>query len=88
MNPLIERMAARTGFSKKACGLAVAHFADDMTYLLGMTGECRIPGFGTLKVTERPARKGRNPATGEVIDIPAKRVITFRPAKALKDAIG
>jgi DNA-binding protein HU-beta len=46
-----------------------------------------IPGLGKLILVKRNARKGRNPATGEVINIPAKKVVKFRVAKAAKDAI-
>lgn len=44
-------------------------------------------GFGKFIVNERKARKGRNPATGETIDIAAKNAVAFKPAKALKDAV-
>ena len=47
----------------------------------------KIPGFGQFKVRDRAARIGRNPATGEPVKIPAKRVFKFIPAKALKDAV-
>ncbi len=46
-----------------------------------------ISGFGTFKVTERPARKGRNPRTGEEIQIPARNAVTFKPYNKLKDSI-
>ncbi len=46
-----------------------------------------LPGFGKLVLVKRKARKGRNPATGETIKIPAKTVVKFRIAKACKDAI-
>jgi DNA-binding protein HU-beta len=46
-----------------------------------------LPGIGTMKVVDRPARIGRNPKTGEKIDIPAKKAIKFRAVKALKDAV-
>ncbi|MBI3456998.1 MAG: HU family DNA-binding protein [Candidatus Rokubacteria bacterium] len=46
-----------------------------------------VPGFGKLVLRNRKARMGRNPQTGEAIKIPAKRVVRFRVAKALKDAI-
>lgn len=49
--------------------------------------EVRIPDFGTFKVADRKAREGRNPATGETINIPASRVPKFTPAKGLKDAL-
>ncbi len=44
-------------------------------------------GFGTFRVVERPARKGRNPRTGKTIEIPAKKVVKFIPGKALKERI-
>lgn len=44
-------------------------------------------GFGKFETKERAARKGRNPATGESIDIAAKNAVTFKPAKALKEAV-
>ena len=50
-------------------------------------GEVRIPDFGTFKVTKRKAREGRNPSTGQTIQIPASKVPKFTPAKGLKDAL-
>jgi DNA-binding protein HU-beta len=50
-------------------------------------GEISLPGIGKLKVSERPARTGRNPQTGKAIQIAAKRVVKYVPAKALTDAI-
>lgn len=49
--------------------------------------EVSIPGFGKFKVTDRPAREGRNPATGEAIQIAASRKAAFAPAKQLKDKL-
>jgi DNA-binding protein HU-beta len=46
-----------------------------------------ISGFGSFKVVERAARKGRNPRTGEGIDIPASRAVKFTPSKALKESV-
>lgn len=46
-----------------------------------------IPGFGIFTSKERPAHIGRNPATGESVEIPAKRVVVFKPSKALKDLL-
>lgn len=46
-----------------------------------------LPGLGKLVLVDRKARQGRNPATGEIIQIPAKRVVKFRVAKAAKEAI-
>ena len=49
--------------------------------------ELTLPGIGKVTVKDRPARTGRNPATGEAIEIPAKRAVRLVPAKVLKDAL-
>ncbi|PVZ11253.1 MULTISPECIES: HU family DNA-binding protein [unclassified Pseudomonas] len=49
--------------------------------------EITLPGIGKLKIAERPARTGRNPSTGAAIEIAAKKVVKFVPAKALTDAV-
>jgi DNA-binding protein HU-beta len=49
--------------------------------------EITLPGIGKLKITERPARSGRNPSTGAAIEIAAKKVVKFVPAKVLTDAV-
>ena len=50
-------------------------------------GEFVLPGFGKLVLSERKAREGRNPATGETIQIPAKTTLKFRLGKAMKDSV-
>jgi DNA-binding protein HU-beta len=78
-------MAERTGLTKKE----VAAFMDELCKLAydeaknGFT----FPGIGKLVLVDRKARTGRNPATGETIQIPAKKVVKFRVAKACKEAI-
>lgn len=82
---LIATLAEDTGLPKKE----VAAFLENLANLayknakLGFT----IPGLGKLELKARKARMGRNPATGETIKIPAKKVVKFRVAKACKDAI-
>ena len=49
--------------------------------------EVSLPGFGKFKVQDKPARTGRNPRTGESVDIAATKKLAFQPAKALKDAL-
>jgi DNA-binding protein HU-beta len=49
--------------------------------------EITLPGIGKLKITERPARTGRNPSTGAAIEIAAKKVVKFVPAKVLSDSV-
>ena len=58
---------------------------DDIRTALKEKGQVTIRGFGTFTVKTRAARKGRNPATGEPVDIPAQDTIHFKPSKALKD---
>lgn len=82
---IIATLAEKTDLSKKDVTAVLENLAQ-MAYKeakLGFT----IPGLGKLVVVNRKARDGRNPATGETIRIPAKKVLKFRIAKAAKDAI-
>jgi DNA-binding protein HU-beta len=82
---IISEVATKTNLTKKQAGeileqiaaLAYKHAKDSFT----------IPGLGKLVLVNRKARVGRNPATGETIQIKAKKVVKFRVAKAAKDAI-
>ncbi len=80
-------LAEATGMAKKD----VAMFMDKLTDLaykqVKSAGEFVLPGFGKLVKVARAARQGRNPATGETIQIPAKTVVKFRVAKQAKDAL-
>lgn len=82
---LIAALADTTGMSKKEI-ISVMTAQCELAYTEAKNGYT-IPGIGKLVVVNRKARKGRNPATGEAIQIPAKRVLKFRVAKAAKDAI-
>ena len=81
----IAALAEKNGVSKKEA----AAFVESLVQLAYSEAEkgFTIPGLGKLVVVDRKARMGRNPATGETIHIPAKRVLKFRIAKAAKDAI-
>ncbi|OGF27746.1 DNA-binding protein [Candidatus Falkowbacteria bacterium RIFOXYB2_FULL_34_18] len=84
---LLNILAEKTGLSKKDVG----GFFDELTNLaygeVKKHGEFVLPGFGKLVKAHRKERMGRNPATGEEIKIPAKTVVKFRLAKAVKDAV-
>jgi len=82
---VIATLADKTGLSKKEI-TNVMNAQMELAYKEAKNGYT-IPGIGKLVVVSRKARKGRNPATGETIQIPAKRVLKFRVAKAAKDAI-
>jgi DNA-binding protein HU-beta len=78
-------LAEKTGLSKKQVG----SFFDELAKLSYSEAKnsFTIPGLGKLVLVERKARIGRNPATGQEIQIPAKKVVKFRIAKVAKDAI-
>lgn len=82
---VIASLAETSGLSKKEI-IGVLNAQMELAYGEAKNG-FTIPGIGKLVVVARKARMGRNPATGEAIHIPAKRVLKFRVAKAAKDAI-
>lgn len=84
---LVDTVAKQTGCSKKDVENIVNATLESITKALAQKDDVLFVGFGTFKVEKRAARKGRNPKTGEVIDIPAHRVIRFKPGKLLKEAI-
>ena len=87
---LINEIAAHisnTGTSKAAIKFVLDAQADIAQLELKKGGEVTLPGLGKLSVKTSAARKGRNPATGAEIDIPAKKKPAFSAAKMLKDAV-
>jgi DNA-binding protein HU-beta len=84
---IMKELAAATGTTTKGAKTFVETFADMAVRETKKNGMFVIPGIGRLVRVDRKARMGRNPATGEAIKIPAKKVVKFRVAKAVKDAI-
>jgi DNA-binding protein HU-beta len=84
---VIKELAGATGTSTKVAKQFVTSFSDMAVRETKKNGMFVIPGIGRLVRVDRKARMGRNPATGEAIKIPAKKVVKFRVAKAVKDAI-
>ena len=82
---MLTTLAEKTELSKKDVTLVLEELVN-LAYSEAEKG-FTIPGLGKLVKQNRAARKGRNPATGEEIDIPAKTVLKFRIAKAAKDAV-
>ncbi len=84
-NQVLDHMAKKTKVTKKFAG----EFIDEFIKLSYKEAKKSfvIPGLGKLVVVNRKARMGRNPATGQTMQIPAKRVLKFRIAKAAKDAV-
>lgn len=84
---LIEHISATADLSKADAGRALDAFIDAVKVTLKKNDAVTLVGFGTFDVSERAARTGRNPRTGEEIEIKAAKVPKFRPGKALKDAV-
>jgi DNA-binding protein HU-beta len=84
---LIEHISSKTDLSKADVGRALEAFVGAVKTTLKKKGSVTLVGFGTFAVSDRAARTGRNPRTGEAIKIKKARVPKFRPGKALKDAV-
>lgn len=84
---LVEVVAAKADLSKAAAGRAVDAILDTITQALKRGEAVQLTGFGTFESRQRKARTGRNPQTGEEIQIPARTVPAFRAGKQLKDAL-
>ncbi|MDA8544189.1 HU family DNA-binding protein [Alphaproteobacteria bacterium] len=86
-NDLISQVAGDSGLSKADATKAVDAVLDNIAGSLSNGGEVRLVGFGTFSVTHRKATTGRNPRTGESIQIKASNQPKFKAGKALKDAV-
>jgi DNA-binding protein HU-beta len=84
---MIKDLAAATGVSTKVAKAMVTTYVEMILKETKKNGQSIVPGIGKLVRVERKARMGRNPATGAAIKIPAKKVVKFRIAKAVKDSI-
>lgn len=84
---MIEKIAEDAGINKAQANKALNSMFDNITKTLQSGNKVTLTGFGTFLVSERKAREGRNPKTGETIQIPATSVPRFKAGKALKDAI-
>ena len=84
---LIAEIAEETGFTKKDSDKALEAVIKAITSSLAKGNKLQLVGFGSFDVRKREARKGRNPQTGQEIDIAARKVPVFTAGKALKDAV-
>ncbi|MGU7780409.1 HU family DNA-binding protein [Burkholderia sp. PU8-34] len=84
---LIEHIARQADLSKLSAGRALDAFIDAVTGTLKADGSVTIAGFGTFVVTARSARHGRDPRTGDPIEIGAAKIPRFRAGKVLKDEL-
>ncbi|HAN26216.1 MAG TPA: HU family DNA-binding protein [Halieaceae bacterium] len=84
---LIDAIAAAADLPKASAGRALDAVVDSITQALKKGDQVTLVGFGTFAVKARAAREGRNPQTGQTIQIKASNVPGFKPGKALKDAV-
>ncbi len=84
---IIESVYEKVGFSKKEAAEIVEMVFDTIKETLERGEKIKISGFGNFMVREKKSRVGRNPQTGEEIEICARRVLTFRPSQVLKNSL-
>jgi len=84
---LIDKVAKEAKIPRAAAERAINSFTTTITEVLKTGNKITLPGFGTFQVSNRSARKGRNPRTGQEIDIPAAKIPKFKCGKGLKDAV-
>lgn len=84
---LINKVFEQVGGTKKEAGDIVEKLFDFMKEILANGESIKISGFGNFNVRDKKTRRGRNPQTGEAIEITARRVLTFRPSQILRDGV-
>lgn len=84
---VITAISIKANLSKKDAAATLDAIISTITEALKAEGKLAIPSLGTFELRERAARTGHNPRTGEKVEISAKKIPAFKPAKALKDAI-
>ncbi len=84
---LVEAVHNKIGFSKRESADVVEMVFNVMKDTLEVGEKIKISGFGNFEVRDKRQRVGRNPQTGEVINISARRVLTFKPSQVLKNAL-
>ena len=84
---LIDSVASKAELPKQKAEEIVNEFFDDIVAALKNGDKVNISGFGTFSVSQRKARTGRNPKTGETIQIASSRAAKFEPGKSLKESL-
>jgi len=84
---LINKLAEKAKITKKAAAVALDTFVDSVTSSLKKGEKVTLVGFGTFSVAKRKARTAKNPRTGELIKVPAKRAPKFKAGRELKAAV-
>ena len=86
-NELLEKVSLASGLTKKESEAAINAFLETLTDVLKAGDKISLKGFGTFEVRTREARTGRNPRTGETMEIPASKVPAFKASGALKNVV-
>jgi DNA-binding protein HU-beta len=84
---LVERIAELTGFPKTHVAMVYDTIFELVSEALIEGDKVSVPNFGTFSLSQRPARQGRNPRTGEAISISASKIVRFKVSKNLKDRL-
>lgn len=84
---LVNKVFEQIGGTKKEASDLVEKLFDLMKNELSKGESIKISGFGNFLIRDKKARKGRNPQTGETIEISARRVLTFKPSQVLRDSV-
>ena len=84
---LIEKVAKECGLSKTASDQVLNSILNAITGAVSAGDKVTLIGFGTFSVSARPAREGRNPQTGDTIQIPARKIVKFKAGSKLSDAV-
>ncbi|MEE8319183.1 MAG: integration host factor subunit alpha [bacterium] len=84
---IVEMVHEKTGFSKKESSEAVESILEILKGKLEQGDKVKLSGFGNFVIRRKDVRKGRNPKTGEEMEISARKVLTFKPSQKLKDLI-
>ena len=84
---IVEKVYETVGFPKRESYEIVEYAFEIVKEELRQGGKVKIAGFGNFSVKEKKSRRGRNPQTGDEIEIPARRVLTFKPSNVLRAAL-
>jgi integration host factor subunit alpha len=84
---IVEKVYLKTGFSKKESAEIVEKVFDLVKTTVAKGEKIKLAGFGNFVVKEKSTRRGRNPQTGQEIEISSRRILTFKPSQVLKAAI-
>jgi nucleoid DNA-binding protein len=85
---MAKAIAGETGIAQVQATAIVQRIFAGITEALLAEGRIELRNFGVFEVKERKPRRARNPRTGEAVDVPAKRVVTFRPGREMEERVG